>query len=166
MYYRLSRSPGFESIRLSDECRDWPDVLSSISSWLSVLKLELETQDPWEALESQRHLAPTVVEYNKTANRPFTASEAQKIEATLANLVHKLEEVFPDVSNRVANLSIQVDSLVHEAREGRGRIDWTNQFVGFLLQVLLMVAATPTQAVAIWTFIRGSLGSAFGLFLP
>ena len=67
---------------------------------------------------------------------------------------------------KVTNSEIQVQSLVLAAQEGRGRIDWANQFVGFLLQVFLLLAASSEQARLIWSFVKGSLGSGMGLFLP
>ena len=132
--FRGRVSPGASSNEfILKEDVAWERMVQLFTHWLGWLKRELAVADPWAALEQQRILAPTLVAYNQTANRPFTVVEAKKIENTLGQLVEKLEQVFPDVLSKVTNLELQVQSLVLAAQEGRGRIDWANQFVGFLL---------------------------------
>lgn len=156
-------SPGSETKTTTANRVQWADTLKYYGMWLSFLKRELNAGDPWRALEEQRALAPTLVAYNQTSNRPFTVDEAGKVNETLAGLVKRLESVFPDVTEKVHNLGVQVESL-KLAAQSRGRIDWTNQFVGFLIQVFLLLSATPAQAGLIWKFVKESLG--LGLFIP
>ena len=165
--FRGRVSPGASSNEfMLKEDVAWERMVELFNHWLGWLKRELAVADPWAALEQQRVLAPTLVAYNQTANRPFTVVEAKTLETTLGQLVEKIEEVFPDVVSKVTNIGLQVQSLVLAAQEGRGRIDWANQFVGFLLQVFLLLAASSEQARLIWSFVKGSLGSGMGLFLP
>ena len=162
---RVSPGPSSNEYMLKEDVA-WVGMIQLFNHWLGWLKRELAVVDPWAALEQQRVLAPTLVAYNQTANRPFTVIEAKTLETTLGQLVEKLEEVFPDVISKVTNIELQVQSLVLAAQEGRGRIDWANQFVGFLLQVFLLLAASTEQARLIWSFVKDSLGTGMGLFLP
>ena len=68
--------------------------------------------------------------------------------------------------SKVTNSELQVQLLILAAHQGRGRIDWANQFVGFLLQVFLLLAASTEQARLIWSFVKDSLGTGMRLFLP
>jgi hypothetical protein len=124
----------------------------------------MSSVDPWRKIEEQRALVPDLRSFNETANRPFSVPEVKQIESAIDLLSARINDVFPDVPQKVPNLSVHLESLKSSASKGSGRIDWTNQLVGLMINVLVLLAANQEQARLIWGYIRMIFGG--DLFLP
>lgn len=127
----------------------WRNVLNLFSAWADRVRDELTQTDPWQQYAA--YIPPERLG-NSTDNSPFSHQEAEH----LARSVHKLREhiknELPQYHQVAEQFDPQFESLASRAKQGAGRIDWSNQFVGMLISLCMAVSLDKEAASALWKF--------------
>lgn len=160
--YEYKCRPGFGiSISTGFSGRSWTDMYLVITKWLIRLAKEIKAPNLWRDIAQYAMAVPDLAHWDRTRNTAFTPEEVGQLEEKLQRLLTYLEEKCPDLRERIDDIDTRIQSLGRAAKSGVGRIDWTNQFIGFLLGVLLYLAVSPKLQELIWDFWK----EVFGRFL-
>lgn len=152
--FGISTSTGFSG-------RSWTDIYLVVTKWLNLIVKKIEAPNLWRDIAQYAMAVPDLAHWDRTRNTAFTHEEVEQLEEKLQKLLTYLEEQCPGLRERIDDIDARIQSLGRAAKSGVGRIDWTNQFVGFLIQVLLILAASPNLQKLIWEFWK----TVFGRFL-
>lgn len=138
---------------------DWPwdEVLGLFHRWSEYVRLESSAEDPW--LRYAAFLPPEAIAKG-TDNSPFTFQEASQAHAAVTALVANLKDNIADYASVEDVFDNRFEQLSKSAKEGAGRIDWSNQFMTVILTLALTLSLDPEQGAQIWRFwlnlIRGT----------
>jgi hypothetical protein len=119
----------------------WQHALKRVEEWLGWIKLE-EEPDLWASVAAggeSMFREPGAID-----NRPFDASEQEKIAAAVALLKEHIAQAYPDDQHR-KRVDNQLAHLV-EASTRIGRKDWTTLAIGALAQIVIMLAMDADAA--------------------
>lgn len=132
----------------------WESVMQRVKTWLTFVKLDLETPDLWAELRNEAVLfGPAFGE--GAANTRFTNDERSEIAQRLQEAVQHARQTYSLSEAQMQVINAKLDYLVNAA--GRlGRVDWLNTCVGAMLGILF-TAALPPEAVRqiLLTVLRG-----------
>lgn len=119
---------------------DWVYVLERVNWWLSYLKRELDTPDPWTAF------AESVESFNFGSgaddNTPFTPDEQVYLSTQLDQIKNLLLNAGVEAEDDRHAIIAGINRL-EEAKGRLGRLDWRGLALGTLFELLLIGYATP-----------------------
>jgi hypothetical protein len=138
----------------------WQQQLALVPRWLELLRMEWETPDLWAELEREREVlglagGPGV------ENTPFTSEELALISDQIRELKQYVQAQALD-EGQLRELEARLDYVEAAAQRGTGRIDWWNQFVGAILNLVLQGIVQAHLVQAILVLAGHALGGLFG----
>ena len=133
----------------------WKKVIEIFEFWTHKVKEELDQPDPWGTF-ALAGLGTTP--NHEQDNAPFTHAEAEHVSNSIEEFVGYLKREVPEYSTVEEHFAPQFERLAKQAKAGTGRIDWKNQFVGLLMNVVVAASLAPDQASRIWLFWRHLVG--------
>lgn len=129
--------------------QNWKDVVSIFEFWTGKVREELNQPDPWGTYALAG--LGTTPNHEKD-NAPFTHSEAERVSESVLKFVEYLKKEVPEYEAVEEYFAPQFERLVEQAKRGTGRIDWKNQLVGLVMNVMVAASLAPDQASRIWSF--------------
>lgn len=140
--------------------QSWRDALNLFAMWTDRVKSELSQEDPWQQYSA--YLPPERLG-ESTDNSPFTHQEAEHVAKSVAVFLDHVKKQLPHYSEVARQFDPQFERLVIQAKQGAGRIDWSNQFVGMLISLCMALSLAPDAASSLWHFWSQIID---GLLLP
>lgn len=135
----------------------WSDVIASISSWLTILKEELDAPDLWaEAAKTAQLFAPA----STPTDDKFTRTELAEVQGQLRLLQQSFAaSALPEAAKQKL---IEITVNVSVAAETQTKRDWLGLMVGSFTGAVFSLALNPTQAAEVIKLVKAAFG---GLFL-
>lgn len=127
----------------------WAQVTNLFSNWAIHVKNELAQDDPWRQYSA--YLPPEQISKGGN-NSPFTHKEAEHVAQSIHILQEHVKKQLPNYAKVADEFDPQFERIASRAKEGAGRIDWSNQFVGMLISLCMTLALAPDAASEIWHF--------------
>lgn len=134
---------------LGDVHLSWLEVRNLFEAWTIHVKGELAQDDPWQQYSA--YLPPERL-VDGTDNAPFTHKEAEHVAQSVRILQDYIRKKIPDYDKVSKQFDPQFERIAARAKDGAGRIDWSNQFVGMLIGLCMALALAPDAASEIWTY--------------
>jgi hypothetical protein len=156
---RLFWNPPLHNSRTEGEARDWSDVWTLFSAWLSQVAQDQGAPDLWGALRSEHAIVDATVA-DATDNRPFDTRELAELASRLTELQAYVETNHVHSAPERAQVASRIRYVRDAARRGLGRIDWLNIFVA---QMVAMVISGLVPADAYGDVMRFAAGLLSGL---
>jgi len=121
------------------KCRNWGEVLTWLQRWTLALHQEINAVDPWAALASA---APKQIAPIDVPNAAFTPAERERIGVALDRM---RDEIFHlGVADKEQQRVLAAAFADQREKTGRfPRVDWANQFVGWVLGIFTTLALSP-----------------------
>jgi hypothetical protein len=137
--FRVYYIPAGDRHSASHQCRKWSDVLDAVQRWAIALRQEISAGDPWAALVVA---APKQIARAEEPDTTFSPVERERIGVALDRMRDELFRL------GVANEGQQkvLTAAFDEQRQKTGhfpRVDWSNQFVGWVLGLFTTLALSP-----------------------
>jgi hypothetical protein len=137
--FRVYYIPAGDRHSASYQCLKWSNVLDAVTKWGLALREEIRAVDPWAALVSA---APKQIAPAEEPNTAFNAVERERIGVALEQMRDEM------IRLRIANEEQQkyIAAAFADQREaiGRlGRVDWKNQFVGWVINLVTTLGLSP-----------------------
>ena len=136
-------------VEFSEVNLDWDEVIAGFTSWARQAKRELDQEDPWAKYIK---FSPPRDLSEFPDNSSFSYAEAQQAEAAIKKLITFLHEKVDGYSKQAEGHDAALNRLIGYAKSGLGRIDWSNQFVGLIIQICISLGLSPDKASQIWQF--------------
>lgn len=147
--------PGSGFLRGSAQTRNWnTGVMNRVKEWLNRLDEELNTPDPWEALRAQR--GPQFSAPMGTPNTPLTVSEWETIQAGIEQICVVLCAEASRIPNAVEEINEKLDRLIDAGRR-MGRVDWMNQAIGVIMNIIVVVALSEDAQRRVWELLKATV---------
>lgn len=127
----------------------WSEVKRLFKTWANYVSKELVQDDPWQQYSA--YLPPERL-VRGTDNTPFTHTEAEHVAQSILILQDHIKKQLPDYRKVAEQFDPQFERIASRAKEGAGRIDWSNQFVGMLISLCMALALEPDAASEVWNF--------------
>lgn len=127
----------------------WEEVLEDFEFWARKVKEEIEQPDPWGAYALA---AFGSTPGHETDNAPFTHTEAEQVTSSVQQLLDYIQKEVPEYASVKKEFNIQFERIAEQAKNGTGRIDWKNQFVGLLINLFMALSLAPDRATLIWSY--------------
>ena len=131
--------------------QSWEKVLISFQFWSHKVKEELDQPDPWGTYAIAGLGSTPEHEHD---NAPFTHAEAEHVSDSIQKFVQYLKDEVPEYASVEEQFAPQFERLAKQAKTGTGRIDWKNQFLGLLMNVIVAASLAPAEASKIWSYWR------------
>lgn len=148
--FNIHMKPSVDGVGvLGDISLSWKEVRSLFEAWVTHVKGELAQDDPWQ--QYSVYLPPERL-VRGTDNAPFTHKEAEHVAKSVRILQNHIRKQLPDYNKVAEQFDSQFERIASRAKEGAGRIDWSNQFVGMLIGLCMALALAPDAASEIWDF--------------
>jgi len=113
----------------------WQPLMARFSTWISEVKIDLDTADLWADLRREADFLRGASTEARD-NAPFTQQEQEEIERRLRELESQVARTSTLPERDLQALHAKMDYLVEAA--GRvGRTDWRNLFVGAIACYLI-----------------------------
>jgi hypothetical protein len=129
--------------------KTWKEVLEAFDFWAHKAKEELDQPDPWGTYAIA---ALGTTPGHETDNAPFTHKEAEHVTDAVQQLLAHIRAEVPEYARVDKEFTPQFERIAEQAKQGAGRIDWKNQFVGLLINLFVALSLAPDQAAAIWSY--------------
>ncbi len=147
-YLSIKCRPGGEGlVEFGEVGLSWNAVLLHFQSWSKLVKTEMDVEDPWSKYAA--FIPPGAVS-DATDNSPFSHVEAEDAIGAITGLRAYIEATVPGYADVQASFDPQFERMSEAARKGAGRIDWSNQFVGLLISLCVVLSLDPQKAAEIW----------------
>lgn len=128
--------------------QSWREVLETFGFWTHKVKQELDQPDPWGTYALS---AFGTTPGHETDNAPFTHAEAEHVNDSIRQLLAFIRTEIPQYGSVDKEFTPQFERIAEQAKQGAGRIDWKNQFVGLLINLFVAMGLAPDQAASIWS---------------
>jgi len=127
-------------IEFGDVNLSWNDVLLCFESWAKYVKLELGQADPWAKYIK---FSPPRDLSGFADNSSFSYAEAEQAEVAIKKLITFLHEKVDGYSGKAERYDAALSRLIGHAKSGLGRVDWSNQFVGLIINICMSLSLSP-----------------------
>lgn len=127
--------------------KSWREVLQFFDSWAKLVREELNHEDPWQRYSA--YLPPERIGNSKD-NSPFTYKEAEHAARAVSTFLTQIRKELPSYREVAEQFDPQFERIAKHAKEGLGRVDWSNQFVGMLIGLCMALALEPETASSLW----------------
>jgi hypothetical protein len=132
----------------------WYRVEQQIALWISEVKWDVNTPDPWAELQRKRELLAAISD-DAVENTPFSDAEQQQIAEQLQDVKESVRRAHSLSEPQMRLLDERLDYLVDAAKR-TGRRDWLLMLAGVMLSYVVAVELPPEAARDILdTFLRG-----------
>jgi len=148
------------SIEFGDVGLSWNGVLDYFMSWAGYVKLELGQDDPWAKYIK---FSPPRDLSEFPDNSSFSYAEAREAEAAIKKLITFLHEKIDGYSKHAESYDAALNRLIGHAKSGLGRVDWSNQFIGLIINICMSLSLSPEKANQIWQFWINTLSKIYKL---
>lgn len=143
----------------------WEQVLDQFRLWCSNLRDELEAPDLWGSV---RTFDLESIRVSPDSNDPFTYAEAEMVQDKIRQLVEFVKE--ESINNRTleenqVSILASLERLEAQAKSGTGRIDWSNQLVGIIMNIIIAASFAPERTAQFLEFIHGLFHSGLNLLI-
>lgn len=128
--------------------KTWEATLGLFAKWASIVAHEFAAEDPWAQYAT--FLPPQEIVSAASDNSPFTYAQAEQAEKAVQLFLEHVKRALPDYSTVQEKFDPQFSRLAQQAKQGAGRIDWSNQFVGMMISLCLTLSLSPETASALW----------------
>jgi hypothetical protein len=148
--YSIHFRPGLDGgAPLGAVNQSWNSVLGAFSQWALHAKNETEQEDPWQLYSAY---LPPERRGDSIDNSPYTHQEAEQLVRALSRFKEHVRKSLPHYNDVANQFEPQFDRLAKQAKAGAGRIDWSNQFVGTLINLCMALSLAPDAAASLWHF--------------
>jgi hypothetical protein len=145
------------------EAYSWKALIHQrISSWLGLVKLDLETPDVWAELHRDDQLLFSGTSDDVTENSRFTPDEQNEIATRLHTLAEDARRTYSLSAAQVRVLDAKLDYLVNAARR-LGRKDWLNVCAGVILTLIIGAVLPPSAPRDMFLGLLRAIGHLYGL---
>ena len=128
----------------------WPAVHEAFGLWAKRVAVEVQYDDPWSKISQ---LLPGCDTGTFKDNDPFTHSEAEMASKAVLKFIDYIKDRDDVDAEQVdAEFTPTAKRLSEFAKTGAGKIDWSNQFIGMLVSIIIVFAFNPDQAAEIWAY--------------
>ncbi|MBS1687297.1 MAG: hypothetical protein JSS96_01130 [Bacteroidetes bacterium] len=138
----------------NDEFRlfNWYQVPIALGNWISYVKREAQEEDKWEQMETVIQEAHLSVIYDD--NRKFTVQEYVLLEKKIIELKASILtlEFLPKQIDAINSKLDQVLKLAIDLN----KFDWQSLFVGTIVNIIIQLGLTPSNAHALWLLIKNA----------
>ena len=165
-HWQFKCSPGMNQPSDADLYREgWPRIIHRFTRWCQDLKKELEADDLWATV---RQSDLPNMEMANMGNASFTYNEVEMISQKVSHLITYIKEEASRNSNLQKKQDVIISSLVRleqHAKAGVGRIDWTNQLVGIVFNVIIAASLSPERAGEFLLYIKGLFSAGINILI-
>jgi hypothetical protein len=147
-------------VEFGDVDLSWDGVLQYFESWATYVKLELGQADPWAKYIK---FSPPRDLSEFPDNSSFSYTEAQEAEEAIKKLITFLHEKVDGYSKQAERYDAALKRLIGHAKSGLGRVDWSNQFIGLIINICVSLSLSPEKANEIWRFWLNTLSKIYQL---
>jgi len=138
----------------------WQALMQRVRTWLSYVKLDIETPDLWDQLRREAELLGRATD-EALENTHFAPDERDEIVSQLNEFREYATKTFALSEEHLKDLNSKVDYLI-EATSRLGRKDWLNACIGALMGLIVVAALPPDVAhhclQALWSGIAHFFG--------
>jgi hypothetical protein len=129
----------------------------------SLWRFALEAPGLWAELEREREVLGRPSEASPAGNTPFTADELETLRRELEALKDYVRTTTELEDGRQrAEVLARLDYLVAKAADGTPRIDWWNQVVGALFNLVITAAVQPHAFQSMIVMLAHGVATLFG----
>ncbi len=143
----ISRPAPDGGVGVGEVGKSWREITSLFRAWTGYVRTELEHEDPWAKYSS--FLPPESI-LTAEDNSPYTHAEAEQAAQAIKGLVSYLERNVPQYREVQVAYNVNFERMAESAKQGAGRVDWSNQFVGLVISLCVALSLEPETAAAIW----------------
>lgn len=151
--WKVNTIPGVDHFEESFDASAWNFVIHLVDRWLERLQRELSIPDPWVALENQ--LGPDFAVGGQN-NAPLNVAEWEQAKEGIEKIRQVMIEDVKASPEAVKVISEKLDSLI-EGGKRLGRVDWLNQAIGLLMNVIVAVGLSPEAQRTVWGILKGAV---------
>jgi len=134
----------------------WMNVISKFYSWIEYLEEEISSPNLWDRLNENIQSANIST---STDNSQFTISEYEDLKTKMIALQAQMK-MLPFLAENQAAISEKLDHLIVVA-EKLSKFDWTNLFIGTIMNIVVALALSPENTQALWNLIRSTFKGYF-----
>lgn len=129
----------------------WAGVMTSAKAWLRLVKREIETDDLWAALVTERELFQNSGSEETSDNHPFTPAEMPEVRKCLKEIKAHVMKIITltEAQTKIVEARFK---YMEEAAKRMGRKDWISLVVGNLLGIVTTLALDGDNARDIFGF--------------
>lgn len=150
--HRCVYSPGLDKAIEKEFLGSWEQEWQSIMRWLTSLKREIDTIDPW--LEIEKYIPGEKINLeDEESNKPFNYSQVEHICKSLNRLKDEINSNFKLTRDQTGVVQNKLDYLIDRAKN-IGRIDWKNIFVSTIIMIAFELAMNPEQVKLLWSLVK------------
>lgn len=152
--WNISSAPGAGFVRGKFQSHSWSGVVMQVEKWLERLKSEMNTPDPWAALESQQ--GPDYSTKAHASNSALTFTEWEQTKNGIEEIRNLLLKEIKEGKGDVNLVNDKLDALI-ESGKTMGRVDWFNQTVGSIMNLIVAISLSAEAQKTIWELLKGAV---------
>lgn len=133
----------------------WPSCLGYVQMWAKLVRDELNTPDPWQALPGLATTSDIAVA-SDVANTEFSHRETDRLSSGLEEIRRLLIDAAGRSEQNVALINSQLHSLL-DASKRMGRKDWVNQAIGAIITLSITLGLQPDVTKQAFEILRQTL---------
>lgn len=150
--HHCTYSPGRDTIIRKEYPESWDSQMNCVRRWLTNLKREVETTDPWDEIDKYLPGGEINLEDEKE-NSPFPYDQVEHIKKALYKFKDEIKKTYNLDNDQDQIVQEKLDYLIDRAKK-IGRIDWKNIFVATLMGLIVNLSLNPEQAKGFWGLVK------------
>jgi hypothetical protein len=148
--HQIKYSPGQYEFEIAfSSSSDWSKVELHFEYWCNYLLREISIEDKWKRLDQE--IRASHISFESETDK-FSFSEYKDIEVKIQVLKERVKLISLE-STQLEAIENKLDHLIIQA-ETLSKFDWKSLFIGTMVNIIIQLSVSPTNAKALWDLIK------------